>query len=261
MGNKRKKTAISSESDLEADDDSVFDDLSPESQKLVKYFERKVAKLLSEFKLQLESKDKRIATLEQEVCTLKRNVTSLENKMEDTEAYERRDTVIVSGSEVPVVTDGEDTSKVFCTLIKNKVKLMFKPTDISVAHRLGKKPSTQAPDRRSIIVKLCRRELKNDLLQACRATKPAGLYVNESLTQIRSTALYGLRQAKRKFPEFISGCGSKDGRVYVFIKPPNPSTPLAKNSRMFINTREKFGDLCRDVLKCNPSDFTINWPA
>ena len=65
----------------------------------------------------------------------------------------------------------------------------IKPSDISAPHRLGLKPALQSEDRRGIIiVKRCRREVKYDLMKACK-------YVNESLTPTRNAILSGLRQA------------------------------------------------------------------
>ena len=83
-------------------------------------------------------------------------------------------------------------------LIKD-FNLIVNPADISVAHRLGRKPD-QGPDKRKIVVELCRRETKQDLLKACRVVKPRNFYVNETLTRTRSTVLYGLRQARKKYP-------------------------------------------------------------
>ena len=88
-------------------------------------------------------------------------------------------------------------------LIKD-FNLIVNPADISVAHRLGRKPD-QGPDKRKIVVELCRRETKQDLLKACRVVKPRNFYVNETLTRTRSTVLYGLRQARKKYPnELVS---------------------------------------------------------
>ena len=261
MGRPKKNVPSSTASESDPFDDAVINDLSVEGKKLVEVFEKKVESLLLEFNRKLSSKDSNISNLELEVATLKKKVTSLENKLEDTEAYERRDTVVVSGSDLPAATEGEDAAAVVRSLVKSKVNLVIKPSDISVAHRIGKKPANQAPDKRSLIVKFCRRDLKNDILQACRTSKPQNLFVNESLTPTRSTALYGLRQAKKKFPQVISGCNSMDGNAIVWIKPPKPNAPDARNSKMVVNTRDKFCELCTNTLKCNPSDFSLNWPA
>ena len=60
--------------------------------------------------------------------------------------------------------------------------------DISVALRVGAKRNTQGLDKRSIVVKLCRRDTKFDLMKACKAVNPKNIYINESLTRLRALA-------------------------------------------------------------------------
>ena len=67
--------------------------------------------LLNEFKEVKEecqkvisSKDKEISELERDVSDLKKTVTKLEEFIDDQDAYERRDTIIVSGNNLPAVT-------------------------------------------------------------------------------------------------------------------------------------------------------------
>ena len=92
----------------------------------------------------------------------------MEEKIDDADAYERRDTIILSGNDVPSVTHGEIVSDIVCGVVRDRLKLGMDVTDISAAHRLGPKPKSQGPDRRKIIVKLCRRERKYDLITACK---------------------------------------------------------------------------------------------
>jgi hypothetical protein len=86
------------------------------------------------------------------------------------------------------------------------------------------------------------------------------MYVNESLTKTRSTVMYALRRAKRQLPEKISGIGSMDGRVCVWVKPPNPSAVGARNTRMFVNTRKKLEEFCDEILNTPMASFIENWP-
>ena len=102
--------------------------------------------------------------LKNEVTALRKYVVALEDRLEEAEAYERRDTIVLSGTELPAATDGENTANTVCSLMKEKVEIVIKKnSDISVLHRLGKKPATQSQDKRSIIVKLCRRDTKHQL--------------------------------------------------------------------------------------------------
>ena len=113
--------------------------------------------------------------------------------------------------------------------------------------------NSQASDTRNIIAIFCRRDTKLDLLSACRRVKPKNLFIIENLTPIRNSCLYGLRQAKKIFPSIVAGCGSTEGKVYAWVKPPNPNTNMVRNTKVMINsvgTVRKFDDFCSKVLKC-----------
>ena len=93
--------------------------------------------------------------------------------MDDQEAVHRGDSHILSGSEVqPVASSGENLATLFSNLFKNKVNYDLSPEKIVSAHRLGAKPNTQLSDKRKIPFKLSDRDLKQDLLGACRTSKP-----------------------------------------------------------------------------------------
>ena len=260
-GRKRKKGVVSSDSEMDENDFESAVELSDGQVKLMSLFEQKMAQVVSDFETKLATRDSEIDILKAELVNLKKKFLSLDDKQEDADAYERRDTLIISGSGVPVATDSEDSAKVVSDLVKDKVGYFLRPAEISAAHRLGKKPVNQAPDKRNLIVKLCRRDVKRDLMIACKTTKPPNLFVNESLTRTRSTVLFGLRQARKKHPNIIDGCGSSDGKVFVWIKPPKPDAPLAKNTKIMVNTKERFVNLCEKTLKCNSSVFVNDWPS
>ena len=256
MAGNRKRVKPSTRSNGSTDAE-VFTDSSDITRRITQEINNKFAQFKEEVIALLDSKDSKIAGLEEEInCLLKKNLAAVDERCDEADAYERRDTVIVSGGELPVPAEGENCSQVFCNTIKNKVSLIIKPSDISVAHRLGRKPASQSEDRRGIIVKLCRR----DLMKACKSVKPPRLYVNESLTPTRNAILYGLRQAKKKFPDRISGYGSIDGKVFVWIKPANSNAPNMRNSKMFVNNKIRFDALCSDILKYDSSQLVSSWP-
>lgn len=258
VNRKRKKTMPStgSESDIEF----VLQDLTDAENQLLSVFESRMKVKFDGLQKQLNSKDEKISNMEQEILNLRKKVDSLQDKLEDTEACERRDCVVLSGSEVPAAIENEKVAKVVSDLVKNKIGVIVKQDDIVSAYRLGKRTDSQAPDGRSILVKFCKKDLKHDLLKACKTVKPRNIFINESLTRTRNVALYGLRQAKKRFPDKIDGCGSSDGRVYVWVKPPNPDVPLARNSKIFVNTSDRFSKFCTDVLNCEASEFITTWP-
>ena len=261
MTNRKKKAVPSTGSESEVNDSDVFSDLSEEQGLIYRALEMKFGSIFEKFEDTLNAKDKKIDELNDELLILRKRISLLEDRIDDNEAYERRDTVVVSGDEVPVATDSEDSARIVAKLIKDKINLNINLSDISVAHRMGNKPLSQAPDKRKIIIKLCRRETKQELLKACRTVKPRNLFISESLTRVRGTALFGLRQAKKKYPDVIAGCGSYDVKVYAWVKPPNVNAPNARNTKISVNSKEKFRDLCIGTIKCNPDDLVSSWPS
>ena len=133
-----------------------------------------------------------------------------------------------------------------------EIKVNLKQSEIISANRVGKPVaniSGSEEDRRSILFKLAEYEEKVDILAACKTVKPSGLFVNESVIPKRSNILYCLRQAKKKFPNKVAACRTMDMKVFVWVKPPNPNAPGARNSRMQINTPTKLNEFCINVLK------------
>ena len=86
------------------------------------------------------------------------------------------------------------------------------------------------------------------------------LYVNENLTPLRSTILYVLRMAKRKFPSIITGCGSNDGSVYAFLKPLNSLAPDARDVRLKINNQSELKRFFADRLDSTVESLIAVWP-
>ena len=61
------------------------------------------------------------------------------------------------------------------------------------------------------------------------------------LVYLRANILYKLRQARRKAGGEIVSCGSINGQVFAYLKPPNPAS---KAQRLFLNDESKLEDLC-----------------
>ena len=140
--------------------------------------------------------------------------------------------------------------------IQNKLgeKTVVMPTDISIAHRLGPKP-VNGTDRRNIIARFCRRSLKYKVLNKARQAKPENFYISESLTPTRQTITRVVRKAKTEFPAIVSGYNTVDGSIYVWVKPPNPDAPNARNSRTLINTMEKLEEFCQRNFQLSVAHF------
>ena len=149
-----------------------------------------ISNIVNYFEGILKKRDEQLTSLSKQINTLQDRVVTLEEKLDSESSYERRDALIISG-EVPAVEEGEDCKKIVCEILKQHIRVNLQPTDISISHRIGMKPKKQEPDKRNIIFKLCRRDLKPDILNACREFKPPFL-INESLTPTRSKIMYVL---------------------------------------------------------------------
>ena len=237
--------------------------LLPTLVSLFKTFEDTMKKMFDSMKLDLlekiENKDSKIRDLEEEVFILKNTVGKLEDRIEDNDAYERRDTIIVSGKSIPAHSDGENSSEVACRIFREKLSLNLRPDDISVAHRFGGKPNSQKADHRSLIVKFSRRSTKLDVISSSRTKKCTDLYVNEFLTPQRQTIAYVLRKAKKECPNIVSGSSSIDGKNFVWIKSPNPSVPGARDIRQCVTNHSRLVEFCENVLKKPLSSFISEW--
>ena len=236
-----------------------MENLSKDSKALYKLIQGEFSKFKTEVLEALKLKTTQITELQSEVKTLKDEVGKLKLLVDDADCYERRDTIILSGNKVPASLSGENCVNVVKSLVQQELKIEISPNDISTAHRLGRKPNTQGDDKRSLIVKLCRRVLKRDLIIASKKqARPIGLYVNESLTPPRQALLFALRQIKRAHPDILNGCTSLEGRVYAFTKPPS-SARYPRDVRHLISTREDLQKFCNDYIKAPLETFVQNF--
>lgn len=224
--------------------------LSKENKKLAQIIINAVtASMERQFSKEREVLESRIADLETQV-------QSLQDRQDDLENYGRRNTIIISGPSLPCATTNENCIDTATELIVGKLELSgFNRTDIDVAHRLGK-PRPGVPDKRSIIVKLCRRENKNKIFQACRIKKPQNIFFTESVSRTRSTILYVLRRAKRDFPEKFGLCKTEDGNVRVLL--PTPGDP-SRSTRETVNTKRALDTLLRTLINRDSSSFEVRW--
>ena len=137
--------------------------------------------------------------------------------MEDADAQDRRDLLMFSGEGLPLSTVGENCISLLCNLIRDKLKLNVAPSDISASYRMGTKSTVQGPDRRILVMKLCRRDRKWDLLIATLEIKP-NFYLNENLTPTKNKILYALHVIRRRCGDTVGGCSSSDRNVYAWLK-------------------------------------------
>ena len=185
--------------------------LSEESKLIISAIKEIIKNMKNELQVVIESRNEEVKQLKGEVFELKKEVSSLKALVDDADAYERKDTVIISGPNIPHSTPGENSSEVVRKLIKDHLKINLSADGISTAHRLGQKSMNQAVDKRSFIVKLVRRDLKYDLISASKNQNPRRIYVTESLTPTRRTIFNALR--KMKAAKLIKRCSSYDDLI------------------------------------------------
>ena len=213
-------------------DNHIISTLRAEITKMRDELSAKIDDMKAHFDSVLAEKDVEIQRISCENRHLRESLVRLEEKLDDSDAYERRDCIVLSGDLIPEATTGENCKEVSLQLIKEKLRINLQSSDVSTAHRLGRKPTTQGPDKRKLILKLCRRDLKRDIIAACKELKP-GFYVNESLTPTRNAILFALRRMRRSTPDSpVKGTATIDGRVFVWVKPPGSS----RDQRLLINT-------------------------
>lgn len=232
-------------------DDCVADLLSEEGKLILSLISEKLDTAVCEILSKISEKDIKMGQLEQKICSLESVNKELRLRLDDVEAEQRGDSLILSGKSLPTVTEGEVTSEVVCSTLKQKLKYNLPINDISASFRLGRKPM-HAPDKRDILIRLRHRDLKESLLISCKTAKPSDLYINENLIPSRSTILFALRKAKKRFPDVIDGCGSMNGRVYVWLRSSNVN---GKRVKTYVNCSSDLDDLCKRSLDISSSEL------
>lgn len=205
-----------------------------------------------------EEKDKVIKGLTEKVTKLEHKLLIIDNKLEEKVSKERLNDIVIGGPNVPLGQLNEDTKSVVIGIFREKLQLNIPPHDITVSHRIGKR-NLDNTDKRSILVKLARNEIKNDILTACKTRKPERIYINENLSPARNTIMYVLRKAKKDFPNIVSGYNSMDGNVYAWINPPNMNASGARASRMQINDYNKLSHFCTEIINSSVSTYISEW--
>ena len=161
-----------------------------------------------------EEKDNVIKCLSEKVNKLELKLTILKiSQIDEKESIERPNDIMISGQNVTPGREGEVLLLCYVT----NCTLSINPNDIGISHRIGKR-NVNAPDLRSILVKLSTNEAKQNTMNTCKTAKPERIFINENLSQARNSIMYILREAKKDFPCIISGYNSMDGYVYAWIK-------------------------------------------
>ena len=201
---------------------------------------------------EVRSRDVRLEQCEEENKMLKKKLNELEGRFDDLETKNRCKNLIISGRTLgSLANDNLPLSAI--QLLRSKIQYEHSSVNILSAYRVGARSSVQSPDLRSLMLKLRDEDTKRDILSACRTVKPSDLYANDDLTPLRANMLYLLRRAKSKSSGKLVACGSSNGNVYAFIKPPNDS---GRNQKVYIKTMDKLKSLFDRELGITLSELT-----
>ena len=233
---------------------AVFAELKGNLDDYFASFESKLYKVI-------EQQDQRIAALSSQNKKLSDRIDKLEDRLDAEDAYERKDSLIFSGTKIPVFDKKEDVLSLVTDTLKTHLNYVLAPTEISVLHRLQEKKNRNgSPDHRSIYVKFCRRSVRKDILDAARRLKVPEFYTNEALTPTRQTIAFALRKAKKLYPEIVSGSTTQDGKPYVWVyNSTNRNTPGAKNVKHLVHTYHRLEVFCTDTIKKPLSSLIDRW--
>ena len=166
----------------------------------------------------LAAKDRQISDLKRYITNMNERVAKLEDKIADNDVKLRENNIILSGEDLPPSTNGENCTEVVRELFQQKLRIIVPTTDIVSAERIGK----QNDVKKNILLKMKSFTNKMNIIKACQTSKP-NFYANDDLPAEKQTILYVVRQAKKKFPEKISGCSSNGGKLFAYVKP-DPQT-------------------------------------
>ena len=244
---------------------NIFKILLEFMNNLVSEREDKVSLLEIKIEQERSENDAKVAAIETkfeksnaENIELRSQITKLKNTHDELEAYGRRESLIFSGEKIKPFESGENCVTLAKDIIKNELKLSVDPI-ISTAHRMGRPPAptSNAPDKRSIIVKFVRRDDKFLILKTARnkTTRVKGLFVNESLTPTRSKILHILRQAKKIDKGVVTGTSTLNGRVFAHHKPSSTAPDDADSLKTEINTMENLEEFCKNFIKRSLESF------
>ena len=149
--------------------------------------------------------------LTQENEELKNRVTRLEQDIDDTEQYNRRNNLRIS--KFPE-SASEDTDAIVIKIAET-LNVPLTPGDIDRSHRVGRPGSKP---QRDIIVKFATYRARERLFINRKKLKDSelkGIYLNEDMTRKRSKFMFEARKQVKAVNRKILGAWSSDGKILV----------------------------------------------
>ena len=170
-------------------------------------------KALNELTSRVQCLEEKNAILEAKLSSTTDQVSELDKRLDAQDMYERRDTLVLSGADLPPEKLNEDPVSIIVNAATNVLNVNLQTHDISVAHRLGPKRSDK---ERPIICKFVRRSTKSLVLHKC-ITSTSKIYANEHLTPPRRRILSKLLKVKKN-TKLITQLHTKNGIFYMKLK-------------------------------------------
>ena len=213
---KKVKTNIMAESkedislfDIMSRMDALENSLREDFKKTVNSLTLKYDKLESEVYQLYKDRDSllnRNQALKNENCDLREMLNNQGNTIRELEQYIRRDNVKVYGlSEKRIGNKGEteeETAKAVVDMVKAELNYELKPSDISIAHRLGAKTPGK---ERSVIVKFVSRTVRNEVVKRRKALKGKPVVISDDLSPYYQGLFTKLRDKVGKKNVWSSG--------------------------------------------------------
>jgi hypothetical protein len=200
---------------------TVFNEFT---EKFTKKFDELNLNLIT-LKAEVQRKDATIGLLTTENQQLKSTVQSLMAKVEESEAYQRRENLVFTGLEVraadragatpdPLATPSASLAHKITQFCNDVLNCHVVDSDISTAHLLPIKDASKLP---AVIVRSVRRSVRDEVFAARQKLKtyttPSNnkVYINEDLTAMNRKILAALRLKARN--RVIQGAWTQSGRV------------------------------------------------
>ena len=205
----------------------------------------------------IKTLEKSVAKVTSDHAVPRQSFEQVQNSLDITDQNARSSTLIMSGKDLPVFQKNENSKSIVIDLLRRHAKLSICPSDVSIAYRIGSKSS--GPDRRSILFRLCRRDLVEEIVAASKQMS-APYYLNPSLTPLRSNLFYAVRQLKKKKPAIIQSCRANfRGEVEIYTARSARDADHRNLKKTVIITKKDLEAFCFSVLDLPLDCVKVNW--
>lgn len=177
-------------------------------------------------KLKEQAKEK-----DREIFSLKKEINSIKNDMEDLKSYSYREDLILKGVEIhqtyaeksnPEMTAETSVTDQVLSFFKENLDLTVPKEAVSTAHILPSKPNMMlGPQRRKplpkTIVRFANRDWRNKIYSSRFSLRGKNVFIEEHLTSHTQELLAKARELKRD--KRVYNCFSRNCKAYIRLSP------------------------------------------